>query len=167
MQEANIQEITANGTVTDDKAVRVPTNEWTTASLAHATALLTAILGTPGGLGIPIGLAVPLALYFGYRRNSRFIAFHALQAFVYQVVGTIGIASLGVLVAMAWTISGTLSAVLVGLALMPIALSLTLLLICAALAWLGYGLYAAYQVYQGNDFRYWLIGERLEEEVTL
>lgn len=166
MQEAHIQEATAHETVNEDE-VRVPTNEWTTAALAHASVLLTVILGTPGGLGIPIGLAVPLVMYFGYRRNSRYIAFHSLQAFVYQVVGTIGIASLGALVAIAWTISGTLSAVLIGLLLIPLALTFTLLLVCAIIAWFVYGLYAAYQVYQGNDFRYWLIGERLEEEVTL
>ena len=92
MQETDVQAATTDGTVTNDKVVHVPTNEWTTAALAHASVLLTVILGTPGGLGIPIGLAVPLVMYFGYRRNSRFIAFHALQAFVYQVVGTIGIA---------------------------------------------------------------------------
>lgn len=159
MQEVNIQEA--------NEVARVPTNEWTAAALAHASVLLTLILGTPGGLGVPIGLAVPLAMYFGYRRNSRFIAFHALQSFVYQVAGVIGIAALGVLVASAWAISGVLSAVLIGLALMPMALSLTLLLVAAVIAWLVYGLYAAYQVYQGRDFRYWLIGERLEQEVTL
>ena len=157
----------AQETATSDEVVRVPTDEWTTAALAHASVLLTVILGTPGGLGIPIGLAVPLVMHFGYRKTSRFIAFHALQAFVYQVVGTIGIASLGALVAIAWAISGTLSAILIGLLLMPLALSLTLLLLAAIIAWFVYGLYAAYQVYQGNDFRYWLIGERLEEEVTL
>jgi uncharacterized Tic20 family protein len=159
MQEVNIQE--ANG------VARVPTNEWTAAAPAHASVLLTLILGTPGGLGVPIGLAVPLVMYFGYRRNSQFVAFHALQSFVYQVTGVIGIAALGVLVASAWAISGALSAVLVGLALMPMAFSLTLLLVAAVIAWLAYGLYAAYQVYQGRDFRYWLIGERLEQEVTL
>ena len=106
-------------------------------------------------------------MYFGYRRNSQFVAFHALQSFVYQVTGVISIAALGVLVASAWAISGALSAVLVGLALMPMAFSLTLLLVAAVIAWLAYGLYAAYQVYQGRDFRYWLIGERLEQEVTL
>jgi hypothetical protein len=72
---------------------------------------------------------------------------------------------------MAWTVSGLLSAILVGLLFMPLALLLTLLtvfvLVCAPFAWLGYGLYAAYQVYQGSDFRDWVIGERLEREVKL
>jgi hypothetical protein len=31
------------------------------------------------------------------------------------------------------------------------------------LAALGYGLYAAYKTYEGEDFRYWLIGERIAE----
>lgn len=161
MKEVDIQE-----TAADDEAIQAPTNEWTTAALAHASVLLTVILGAPAGLGVPIGLAVPLAMYFGYRRHSRFIAFHALQAFVYQVIGAVGIAALGALVGIAWAISGALSAVLVGLALMPLALTLTLVLAGAAIAWFGYGMYAAYQVYQGADFRYWLIGERLEEEVA-
>jgi len=66
---------------------------------------------------------------------------------------------------MTWTISGWLTAILVGFLLMPLALLLTLMLVCALVAWLGYGLYAAYQVYQGYNFHYWLIGERLEKEV--
>jgi uncharacterized Tic20 family protein len=166
MQDPHVQEATGHQTVAGDET-QVSTKEWTTAALAHASVLLTVILGTPGGLGIPIGLAIPLVMYFGYRRDSRYVAFHSLQAFVYQVAGAIGIASMGALVALVWTLSGTLSAVLIGFAMMPLALALTILLIVAVIAWFVYGLYAAYQVYQGSDFRYWLIGERLEEEVTL
>ena len=151
----------------------VPTDEWTAAALAHASVLLTLVLGAAGGIGAPVGLAVPLAMYFGYREKSRFVAFHALQSFVYQAAGLLAYvvvaAALGVWVAMAWNISGWLAAVLVGFLLMPFALLLTLLmvlvLIGAPIAWLGYGLYAAYQVYQGRNFYYWLIGERLEKEV--
>jgi hypothetical protein len=80
------------------------------------------------------------------------------------------VAVMAVWIAIAWTVSGLLSAVLVGLLLMPFALLLTLLtialLVCIPFAWLGYGLYAAYQVYQGRDFRYWSIGEWLEREVN-
>jgi uncharacterized Tic20 family protein len=167
MQDTSIEEITASGELTDSEALEMPTKEWSAAALAHASVLLTVVLGTPGGVGVPIGLAVPLVMYLGYRRQSRYVAFHALQAFAYQVVGTLIIAILGMLVAAAWTISSSLAAVLIGLVLMPFALSLTLLLIGAAVAWVVYGLYAAYQVYQGRDFRYWLIGECLEREVRL
>jgi uncharacterized Tic20 family protein len=166
MQEAR-EEMSVNGKAVDSETVEIPTSEWTTASLAHASVLVTVILGTPAGIGVPVGLAVPLVMYLSYRKQSRFIALHALQAFAYQLAGTLVVATLGVLVAVAWTVSGSLAAVLIGLALMPLAMTLTLLLAGAAIAWLVYGLYAAYQVYQGRDFRYWLIGEWLEREVKL
>jgi uncharacterized Tic20 family protein len=160
MDESNAQE-----KLLSEETVQVPTAEWTTASLAHASILLTVILGTVGGIGVPIGLAIPLVMYLGYRGQSRFVAFHALQAFIYQVAGTLIIAALGVLVGAAWAVSGSLAVILVGFVFMPFAVSLTLLLAGTAIAWLVYGLYAAYQVYQGRDLRYWLIGECLEREV--
>ena len=152
---------------------QVPADEWTAAALAHASVLLTLILGVAGGIGALIGPAVALAMYFGYREKSRFVAFHALQSFAYQVVGVllyaVSAAVLAVWVAIAWTVSGLLSAVLVGFLMMPFALLMTLLmvllLVCAPLIWLGYGLYASYQVYQGRNFYYRFIGDWLEREV--
>jgi uncharacterized Tic20 family protein len=160
VSEAVQGEMTANG-----EAVRAPTDEWTAASLAHASILLTLILAPAGGVGALVGPAIPLAMYFGYRRESRFVALHALQSFVFQVVGAVVVAALGVLVGLAWTISSWLSGILVGLLLIPLALFLTLQLVFVLVAWLGYGLYAAYQVYQGRDMRYMVIGEWLEKEV--
>jgi len=158
----------------DTEPAQVPIDAWTWAALAHASVLLTLVLGMAGGIGALIGPVIPLAMYFGYRGKSRFAALHALQSFVYQAVGIVIyvllIAAAAALVSVAWMVSGLLSAVLVGFLLMPIALLLTLLvafpLICIPFVWLGYGLYAAYRVYQGRDFRYWLIGEWLEREVT-
>lgn len=151
------------------------TDEWTTAALAHASVLLTLILAFAGGVGALIGLVVPLVIYLSYRERSRFVAFHALQALAYQGIGmslyVILAALLAAWVALAWTVSGVLSAVLIGLLLIPFALLITLTMVAvllgAPLAWLGYGLYAAYEVYQGHDLRYWLIGEWLEREVRL
>jgi uncharacterized Tic20 family protein len=166
MQETSTETMTEAEDAASE-AVEVPTDEWTTASLAHASILLTATLGTVGGIGVPVGLAVPLVMYLGYRKQSRFIAFHALQAVVYQLAGVLIAAALGALVGAAWAISGSLAAVLVGFAMMPFAASLTLLLASAAIAWIVYGLYAAYQVYQGRNLHYWLIGDYLEREVKL
>jgi uncharacterized Tic20 family protein len=166
MREANTNETTE----TEDTAgevVEIPTDEWTAAALAHASILLTATLGTVGGIGVPVGLVVPLVMYFGYRKQSRFIAFHALQALVYQLAGVLTVAVLGGLVGAAWAISGSLTTVLIGFALMPFATSLTLLLVGAVIAWIVYALYAAYQVYQGRNLHYWLIGDYLEREVKL
>jgi len=152
-------------TVEDEAAARVPTDEWTAAALAHASILLTPMLGLAGGVGALVGLAVPLVMHLGYRQESRFVAFQALQSFVYQATGAVLTAILAALTAAVWTISGWLAQVLIGFLLIPPALSLTLLLVSALLAWVGYGLYAAYQVYQGRDFHYILIGEWLEKEM--
>jgi uncharacterized Tic20 family protein len=150
-----------------------PTDEWTTAALAHASILLTLVLAFAGGVGALVGLAVPLVVYLSYRERSRFITFHALQSLVYQGAGVliylVLVAVSAAAVAAAWTISGLLSAVVIGLLLMPLALVITILMVIlllgAPLLWIGYGLYAAYRVYQGEDFRYWLVGEWLEREV--
>jgi len=158
--------MTGDGTKTED---------WTIAALAHATILLTLLLAFAGGVGAFIGLVIPLVIYLSYRERSRFIAFHALQALVYQGAGVliylVLVIVLALVVTVSWIVSGLLSAVIIGFLLMPIALLLTLLmviaLLAAPLAWVAYGLYAAYEVYQGNRFRYWLVGEWVEREVTL
>ncbi|HET89604.1 MAG TPA: DUF4870 domain-containing protein [Chloroflexi bacterium] len=151
------------------------TREWTMAALAHASVALALVFGTAGGIGALIGPAVALAMYLGQRDRSRFVAFHALQACIYQVIGILlYVASAAVMataVTAAWTVSGLLSAVLIGFLLMPLALLLTLfmvmVLVGVPLVWLGYGLYAAYLVYQGRDFRYGVIGEWVEREVNI
>jgi uncharacterized protein len=147
--------------------------DWTVASLAHASVLLGLVFSVAGGVGALIGPVVALAIYMGYREKSRFVAFQALQACAYQAAGLLLYVVLAAVLAagvtVAWTVSGVLAAVLIGFLLMPFALALTLVMVVvlvgAPLAWIGYGLYAAYLTYQGQDFRYWLIGERLEEEV--
>ena len=151
------------------------TDEWTAAALAHASVFLTLILGVAGGIGALVGPAVALAIYFRYRERSRFVAFHALQSFVYQVTAVliyvVVAAALVTWVALAWEVSGLLSALLVGWLLIPFAVLFTLLtvllLVLVPFGWLGYGLYAAYQVYQGRNVHYWLIGDRLEKEIRL
>jgi uncharacterized Tic20 family protein len=148
-------------------------DEWTTAALAHLSILLTLILGPAGGIGALIGPAVALAMYFGYRERSRFVAFHALQSFVYQVTAVLAYlaltAAISIWITLAWTLSGILAAVLIGFLLMPFAFLLTLLavlvLVIAPVAALVYGVYAAYQVYQGRNYRYQWIGEWLEKEM--
>jgi uncharacterized Tic20 family protein len=163
----------ANG-LEGDAADQTPlTSEWTTAALAHASILLTLVLAFAGGVGALVGLAVPLAIYLSHREQSRFITFHALQSLVYQGAGVliyiVLAVVLGAAVAAAWAISGLLSIAVIGFLLMPLALVITglmvILLLGAPLVWVGYGIYAAYQVYQGQDFRYRLLGEWLEREV--
>jgi uncharacterized Tic20 family protein len=168
-----MQEAEAVQGVAEGEAVRAPTDEWTAAALAHASILLTVILSAAGGVGIFIGPLIPLVMYFGYKDRSRFVAFHAMQAFVYQLASVAAyivlVAALVVWLALTWVAVILLSFVLLGLLLIPFALVFTLLvvfiLVCVPFAWIGYGLYASYQVYQGRNLHYWLIGDWLAKEV--
>ncbi len=148
--------------------------DWTLAALAHATVLITLVLSTAGGAGILIGPAIALAMYWGYREKSHFVAFHALQSCVYQVAGILIygalIALLTTIIAVAWGVSGMLSVILIGLLLMPLALLITVagtgIITVAPLVWTGYGLYAAYRVYQGDNFIYPTIGTELKRRIS-
>jgi len=149
-------------------------DDWTVAALAHASVLLTSVSVFAGGVGALIGLVVPLVVYLSYRERSRFVGFQALQALVYQGVCVLAYLVIAAVLALGvtavWIVTGLLSVVAVGFLLIPAALLITglmiVVLLVAPLAWTAYGLYAAYQVYQGRAFRYWLIGEWLEREVN-
>jgi uncharacterized Tic20 family protein len=75
-----------------------------------------------------------------------------LQAFIFQLVAWVGG---GVLAGLAWAVSGILSAVLIGLLCMPFACVLSFLPLGA----LVYGVIGGIQCSQGQDFRYWLVGD--------
>jgi len=122
-----------------------PSDERTWAMLAHLSVLANLITGF-------LGPVAALIIYLVYKDRSRYVAYQSLQAFVFQLVGWVGG---GVLVAVAWVLSGVLSAILIGLLCMPFACLLSAL----PLAALVYGVIGGVQCSQGQDFRYWLIGE--------
>jgi uncharacterized Tic20 family protein len=137
------------------------------AMLAHLTALLTFLIGLyTGGVGVVAALLVPLGMYLYFRERAPYVAFHALQATVFQA--GVGIASVvigaiaGTVLAGAWIVTGLLSIVLVGLLLVPFALGLTFLtvIILLALPVLGvvYPLRGAYLTYSGQPFEYPWVG---------
>ncbi len=151
-----------------DSSLPGPTqDERNWAMLAHLTALLTVVVGvSTGGMGAVFALLVPLGLYLYFGGRSRYVAFHALQATVFQALGAIlyvvlaGVTAAAI--ASAWVVAGLLSIVLVGLLLMPVALALTLFgaveLLAVPAVWLGYTLLGAYRAYQGEPFEYPWIG---------
>ncbi|HID62899.1 MAG TPA: DUF4870 domain-containing protein [Anaerolineae bacterium] len=148
-------------------------DEMTMAALAHASVVLTFVIALgSGGLGCLLGVLVPFLLWLTYKEKSAYVSFQALQATVFQIasilVMAIVLAVSIILIVAGWTVSGVLTAILIGLCLMPFAVLITvvfaLLVLILPLAQLGYGLYAAYETYQGRDFRYWLIGEALEAD---
>lgn len=161
------------GTALATKTETGPTsNERIWAALAHASVLLTFILGvTTGGLAVIVGALVPLIIWLAFRDRSRFVAFHAIQASVFQlasVVAWIGLLIVGAVILIpAWIVTILLSLVLIGLLLLPLVLVLTIALPAALvvmpLAVLVYGLYGAFEVYGGRDFRYWLVADWIEK----
>ncbi len=129
-----------------------PAEERQWAMLAHFGTLVNLISGF-------LGPVVPLAIYMIYKDRSRYVAYQSLQALVFQLVGWVG----GWAVAgAAWAISGVLSAVIIGLLCMPIACILSAI----PLAALVYGVYGGIQANQGQDFKYWLVGDWMRSTLT-
>jgi uncharacterized protein len=118
-------------------------NTW--AMLAHLSIVLNLFTGIAG----PV---VALIIYLVFKDRSRYVGYHALQSFLLQLIGWIGG---GILVGIAWTITGLLSAILIGLLCIPIAIILSAIPLGA----LVYGIVAGIQTSSGKDFRYWLIGD--------
>lgn len=128
------------------------TDERTWAMLAHLSILANLVSGV-------LGVVAALVIYLIYRERSRYVAYHSLQSFLFQLVWWVGG---GALVGATWAITGVLSAVLIGLLCIPVALLITLL----PLAALVYGVIGGLQCNQGRDFRYWLVGDWVRATLT-
>ncbi|RCK77010.1 MAG: hypothetical protein ANABAC_3435 [Anaerolineae bacterium] len=133
-----------------------PGDERTWGMLAHLSVLVNLVTGFGG----PIAA---LIIYLVYRNRSRFIAYHALQSLIFQLIGWYGG---GTLIGIMWAMVGVLSALIIGVVLIPFALVFTLICGLLPLGTLIYGCYGAYQVSQGKDFRYWLVGDWVRGTLT-
>ncbi len=117
-----------------------PQEERTWAMLAHLSVLLNLFSGI-------LGPVAAFVIFFVFRDRSRYVAFHALQAFWMQLVLWVG----GTLLAIVtWTLASALAAVVIGLCLFPLACLFSLLPIVPFV----YGIVAAIAASQGRDFRY-------------
>jgi len=147
------------------------TTEKKMAVLAHASILITFVVAaTTGGIGVLAAMLLPLFIWFIYRDSSAYVAFHALQATLFQlgifVLTLLLSAVLGAVLTIAWILTALLSIILVGLLLAPITLFLTILvgivLAIIPLVSLAYGLVGAWEVYNSANFRYYWIADWLE-----
>lgn len=119
--------------------------ERTWAMLAHLSVLLNLLTGFLGGVAAII-------IYFAYKDRSRLVAYHAMQSFIFQAITWLGAGLLaGVLIGF-----GTALAILIIPLLCVIPGFLILLLIPASVI---YGVVGAVQVNNGEDFRYWQVGD--------
>jgi uncharacterized Tic20 family protein len=120
--------------------------------LAHLSILLNLVSGV-------LGLAAPFVIYLIYKDRSRYVAYHGLQSLFFQLVFWVGG---GILTAVAWTLTGVLSAILVGLLCIPLAALISLVPLGALI----YGVIGGIQCSQGQDFRYWLVGDWVRGTLT-
>jgi len=122
-----------------------PSTERTWAMLAHLSILLNIFTGF-------LGPIVALVIYLVFKDRSRYVAYQAMQSFVFQLVFVIGA---GFLAAVVWVISAVLAIIIVGCCLVPFAILLTMVPVLAMV----YGVVGAVQTGHGDDFRYWLVGD--------
>jgi uncharacterized Tic20 family protein len=124
-------------------------DERTWALLAHLSVVLNLVTGLLGAL-------TALVIYLVFRNRSRYVEFQSLQSLVFQLVcfgGSLVFAGL------MWIIIGLLSIVLVGLLCIPFGLLISCLLAAVPIIAVIYGIVGAIKTGQGEDFRYWLIGD--------
>lgn len=95
-----------------------------------------------------LGPVASLVIWLVYREKSREVSFHALQSMWYQIAWII-------ILAAGWVITGLLMLILIGFLLAPFMALLTLVPFV-------HSAYAAYQVGKGNEFRYPVIADMID-----
>jgi uncharacterized Tic20 family protein len=124
-------------------------DEKTWAMLSHLSVLLNLITGFAG-------VIAAFVIYLVYKDRSRYVGYHALQAAIFQLIWWFGG---GMVIGIMWAIVGALSAILIGIVLIPFALLFTFLFALLPLGAVIYGIIGAIQTSQGQDFKYWLVGD--------
>lgn len=136
----------ATGKPGDEKPQQKPTREETTwAVISHLSVLLNLVTGFLGGIAA-------LVIYFVYNDRSRYVAYHALQSFIFQTIIWLGG---GLISGFLITFGGALSFLIIPL-LCLIPGFLILLLIPISLI---YGVIGAVQVSNNGNFTYWFVGD--------
>lgn len=129
-----------------------PNEERQWAMIAHLSVLVNLVSGF-------LGPAIPLIIYMIYKERSRYVAYHSLQGLLFQLIWWVGG---GILAGVSWAIGGALSAVLIGLLCIPFACIFSALPLGALI----YGIVGGIQASQGQDFKYWLIGDWVRGTLT-
>lgn len=152
----------------------VDANERKWAALAHASTLLTALVALgSAGAGVVLTMFVPLLIYFAFRNRSEFVAFHALQAFTIQLLGTIGFVGLILAGTLMWVILLILSIVLlvviVGIVLLPVVIvAYPIFILATLLLPLGmilYSVIALIETWGGHNYRIPYVARWVENQM--
>lgn len=145
--------------------------EMSWAAMAHASILLTFLLGiTTGGIAAILGPIVPAIIWYAFRGKSEYVEEQARQATIFQLAGILALLALvvvgAILVAAGWVVSAVLVILLVGLLLLPVMAIVTLLwgvaIVALPIAQVIYGCYAAVEAYSGRPFRYKWVADQID-----
>ena len=127
-----------------------PAEERQWAMLSHFSVLLNLFT-------VFLGTLAPLIIYLVYKESSRFVAFHSLQALIFQSICWFG----GSVFAVA---SGFLSGIIPGIGL--VCLPLTCIFAVLPVVALVYGVVGGIHTNQGQDFKYWLVGDWVQSALS-
>jgi uncharacterized Tic20 family protein len=154
---------------------RVTDEERLWAAVAHGSVWITFITGfLTAGFSVPVSVFIPLVVYFMFRKRSDYVAFHALQAFVLQLIGTLGALALLVIGGAAWVVGLVVAliaiAILIGFVLVPVwgLVGIALLLVAIGLpfAMLLFGTIATIETYNRRDYRYPFVARWVDRQLA-
>jgi uncharacterized Tic20 family protein len=155
--------------------MRVSDDEKLWAAVAHGSVWLTLLGGfLSGGTIVPLSVFVPLLIYFLFRSKSDYVAFHALQAFVLTLIGTVGAFLLLLVGGLVWGIGLVVALlamlVLIGFVLLPlwglVGMALLAVVVLLPIAMLFLGTFAAIETYNGRDYRYPFIARWVDRQIA-
>ena len=155
--------------------LRVSDDEKLWAAVAHGSVWVTLLGGVlSAGAVVPISIFIPLVIYFLFRQKSDFVAFHALQAFVLQLIGTIGALLLLLVGGLVWGIGMVIAllavVILVGFILVPfwglVGVALLGAIVVMPMAMIFFGTYAAVETHNGRDYRYPFIARWVDRQLA-
>ncbi len=133
-----------------------PSEERNWAMIAHMSVLINLVTGLLGALAA-------LIIYLVYKDRSRYVAYHAWQSFLVQLICWGGV---GLILTAIWLVTGMLSLALIGLLCIPFACVLTPVVLCLPFVNVIAGVWGGIQTSQGHDFKYWLVGDWVRGMLT-
>jgi uncharacterized Tic20 family protein len=155
--------------------LRVKDDDKLWAAVAHGSVWVTFLMAVPtSGISIPFVVFIPLIIYALFRKRSDYIAFHALQAFVLQLVCTVGALTAFIIGGAVWLLGLVLAAllmlVLVGFIILPlwvlVGMIASFLVSLVPLAGLVLATIAVVRIYTGGDYRYPYVSDWVDRQMA-
>jgi uncharacterized Tic20 family protein len=130
------------------------------AAISHASVIFT-----------NIGFLIPIGIYLTQKKKSSYLGFQALQALIWQIVmfvftlltSSCMVGSIFIPVLLATSSQNERLLELSGGSIFFAVIISVFLMIFGNLAFIIYGIIGAIMTYQGKDFRYIFIGNRIEK----